>query len=252
MGAVRTELLGRVLVVTIDRPERRNAINAEAADQLEAAIDRLEADPELWAGVLTGAGGTFSSGADLQARLAGERVTNECGLAGLTRRLRTKPLVAAVEGSALAGGFELVLACDLVVAAADAVFGLPEVKRAIVPAEGGLVRAPRALPRHVAMELVLTGEPVGAERLHALGLVNRVCEPGTAVATALELAELICANAPLAVREARAVVADAAELPLADAWAASDAAYARIRKTADFQKGPRAFVEKRAPRWTAS
>jgi enoyl-CoA hydratase len=251
MGAVRSEVRGRVLLITIQRPERRNAINGEVALQLEAAVDRLESAAELWAGVLAGAGGSFSSGADLNARLAGERITSAGGLAGLTRRRRSKPLIAAVEGFALAGGFELVLACDLVVAASDALFGLPEVKRSIVAAEGGLVRGPRMLPRHVAMELALTGEPLPAQRLHALGLVNRLCPAGEAVYTALELAALICANAPLAVREARAVVEEAAELPLSEAWAVSDAAYARIRQTADFREGPRAFVEKRPPRWTA-
>jgi enoyl-CoA hydratase len=237
-------------VITIDRPERRNAIDAEAARLLEEAIDTLENDEELWAGVLTGAASTFSSGADMKARLAGERVTNERGLAGLTRRERTKPLIAAVEGLALAGGFELVLACDLVVAARDARFGLPEVKRSVVPAEGGLVRAPRVLPRNVAMELVVTGEPITADRLYALGVVSRVCDPGSALATALELATAINANAPLAVREGRAVVAAASDMAEAEAWATNDAAYARIKRTEDFREGPRAFVEKRAPRWT--
>jgi len=250
MAPVRTERRERTLVITIDRPERRNAIDGETARMLDEALDTLENGEELWTGVLTGAGSAFSSGADLSARLAGEQVTNERGLAGLTRRARTKPLIAAVEGPAVAGGFELVLACDLVVAAADATFGLPEVKRALLPAEGGLVRAPRVLPLNVAMELVLTGEPMATTRLYELGVVNRVCAPGMALTSALELAAIINANAPLAVREARAAVFAALSTDEVEAWSASDAAYARIRASEDFLEGPRAFVEKRPPRWT--
>src|SRR5690349_11437444 len=189
-----------VLLLTINRPRVRNALDAKLSHELAVALDGLDSDAGLRVGILTGAGGTFSSGMDLKAFGAGERpVVDGRGLAGFAQRPPRKPLIAAVEGYALAGGFEVVLACDLVVAARDASFGLPEVKRSLLAAGGGLIRLPRRIPHHVAMELALTGEPIGAERAAALGLVNRLTEPGGTVAAALELAEAIAANGPVAV-----------------------------------------------------
>jgi enoyl-CoA hydratase len=240
-----------VLVVSIDRPERRNAIDGAHARDLAAAMDTLESDDGLLVGVLNGAGGCFSSGADLKARLAGERVMGAAGFAGITHRSGAKPLIAAVEGLALGGGFEMVLACDLVTASSTSRFALPEVLRSVLPAAGGAYRIGRVLPAVVANELLLTGAELDASRAFDLGLVNRLTEPGAALDAALELAERICAAAPLAVRAARRIAVAARTLPDAEARAFSDAEYAALKRTADFREGPRAYVEKRAPRWSA-
>jgi enoyl-CoA hydratase/carnithine racemase len=247
-GPVRTELRRHVLVVTIDRYRRRNAIDRATADGLDAAFNRLDDDPDLWCGILTGAG-VFSAGSDLTA--AGDYVTERGGEYGLVRRRRSTPLIAAVEGLALGGGLELALACDMVVAARDARFGLPEVTIGLVPTCGALFRGPRALPHNVARELVLTGDPIPATRAHELGLVNRLAEPGEALAGAVELAERVCRNAPVAVREClaatqRAIGSDD------EGWAATDHAAATIRSSADAAEGVRAFLEKRPPVWTGS
>jgi enoyl-CoA hydratase/carnithine racemase len=246
-GPVRTELRGQVLVVTIDRYRRRNAIDRATADGLDAAFNRMDDDPDVRCGILTGAGGVFSAGSDLTS--GGDYVTERGGEYGLVRRQRATPLVAAVEGYALGGGLELALACDLVVAARDARFGLPEVTIGLVPTCGALFRGPRALPHNVARELVLTGDPIPAARAHDLGLVNRLTGPGEALAGALELAGRICANAPVAVREClaatqRAIGADD------EGWAATDAAAAAVRASQDAAEGVRAFLEKRPPVWT--
>ena len=243
---------GHSAVLTIHRPEARNAVNAEVAAGMEAALDRLEADPEAWVGVVTGEGSVFSAGADLKAIAAGrgaELSTARGGFGGITRRERTKPVIAAVDGPALAGGCEIALACDLIVASSAAAFGLPEVKRSLVAAAGGLFRLPRALPPKVAMEVVLTGDPVPAERAHALGMVNQLVEPGQALAGALALAERITANAPLAVRESRKVVLAAATSDDEELWRMSRDGMAAVQQTEDFAEGPRAFIEKRAPVW---
>ena len=247
------EELGRVALITIRRPEARNAVNGDVARGMEAALDRLEDDPERWVGVLAGEGTVFSAGADLKAIAggqAGELATKKGGFAGLTQRDRAKPLIAAVGGPALAGGCELVLACDLVVAARNAAFGLPEVKRALVAAAGGLFRLPRAVPPKVAMEIVLTGEPVSAERAYELGLVNRLVDEGQAVDEAVALAERICANAPLAVQESRRVVLAAQTADDETLWRMSVEGMGRMMQTEDFAEGPRAFIEKRPPNWT--
>src|SRR5246127_193982 len=187
--AVLTERRARVLVVTINRPDQRNAINAAVADGIAAALDELDSDGELSVGVLTGAGKGFCAGMDLKAFVAGEIPSvGDRGFAGITRRSADKPLIAAVEGFAVAGGLEVALACDLLVAARGAKLGIPEVKRSLVAAGGGLLRLPRVLPRTVAMELALTGDPITAERAHDLGLVNRLAEPGGALDAALQLA----------------------------------------------------------------
>lgn len=249
---VEQEVNGRILQMTINRPEARNAVNGDIAAGIEAAIDRLESDDELWIGVITGAGPVFCAGADLRAISSGQAgalMTERGGFAGLVRRDRVKPLIAAVDGPALAGGCEIVLACDLVVASSNARFGIPEVKRSLVAAAGGLFRLPRKLPRNIAMELALTGDPITAERAHALGLVNALTEPGEAMAGALALAGRIAANAPLAVRESRTVVLAGADADDDVAWSLSGAAMGAVMRTEDFAEGPRAFLEKRDPVW---
>ncbi len=198
---VRTQVQDGVLVVTIDRPEVRNAIDTETAVAIGAAMERLDNDPSLVAGVLTGAGGTFCTGMDLGAFLAGEKPSIPGrGFAGIVEGPPDKPVIAAVEGYAVAGGFEIVLACDLIVAAADATFGLPEVRRGLVAAGGGLMRLPQRIPYHLAMEWALTGAMVPAALAHEVRLVSRLTEPGQALPAALELAASIARNGPLAVR----------------------------------------------------
>ncbi|HWH29795.1 MAG TPA: crotonase/enoyl-CoA hydratase family protein [Mycobacteriales bacterium] len=253
MTEVLYDVDGRVATITLNRPDQRNAVNPELAVALEEATTRFEQDDDVWVAVLTGAGGFFSAGADLKAIAAGrgrELATERGGFAGFVRLPRRKPVVAAVRGPALAGGTELVLACDLVVAGSDAAFGLPEVTRGIVAAAGGLFRLPRALPRAKALELILTGDRIDAAEAHRLGLVNRVVEPDDVLPTARALAERICRNAPVAVRESLAVARQASDLGEDDGWRLSAAAMERIRQTEDAAEGPRAFAEKREPRWT--
>lgn len=246
-GRVRTEVVDRVLVVRIERERKRNAIDRPIAEGIGAALDRLEDDPELWAGVLTGTPAVFSAGTDMRA---GVHETERGGQYGVIRRERTKPLLAAVEGPALGGGMEVVLACDLVVASTTASFGLPEVQRSLVPICGGVFRAPRALPLNVARELLLTGDPIDADRAERLGFVSRVVAPGAAVDEAVALAQRICRNGPVAVRETMrvlgAMVASDEEL----GWAETDHAEQVIRGAADTVEGVTAFFERRPPRWS--
>lgn len=253
-GVVRTERDGRTLVITIDRPQARNAVDRSAAEGVAAALDLLEADPELTIGILTGAGGTFSSGMDLKAFLqTGERPeVDGRGLAGLTLTPPTKPMIAAVEGYALAGGFEMALACDLIVAAENAVFGLPEVKRGLIAGSGGLLRLPHRLPLAVAMEHAMTGEPLTAVDAHGWGLVNRLTRPGEALAGARALAAQIAENGPLAVRATKALVAEAAGTMGEGAWERQNEVLAEVLASADAREGAAAFVEKRRPVWTGS
>lgn len=249
---VTYELQGHVALITIRRPEARNAVNGEVAAAMEAAIDQLEDDPAAWVGVVTGEGSVFSAGADLKAIAAGQAgalATAKGGFAGIASRDREKPLIAAVDGPALAGGCEIALSCDLIVASTAAAFGLPEVKRSLAAAAGGLFRLPRAIPRNIAMEVILTGDPLSAERAHQFGLVNTLVEPGQALAAAIELAERICVNAPLAVRASRKVVTAAATATDDELWKMSVSAMGQLMQTEDFQEGPRAFIEKRAPQW---
>lgn len=241
--------VARTLVVTIDRPDKRNAVDAEVTARVAAAFAQLESDDDLAVGILTGAGGTFCSGADLGARVRGEAVVDDHGFAGFTRLERTKPVIAAVEGYALGGGMELVLACDLVVAADDAMFGLPEASRSVLAAEGGLYRSVSRLGRNAAMELALTGERLSAGRAHTLGLVNRLVVPGDALDEALSLAARIADNAPEAVRQSRRVIAAAEFLDEDESWELSQQAYAVVKRTEDFRDGARAFLEGRKPRW---
>jgi enoyl-CoA hydratase len=237
---------GAVLVITIDRPEARNAVNLAVAEGIAAALDRLDGDDSLRVGVLTGAGGTFCAGMDLKAFVTGERPHVEGrGFAGIVQGPPRKPLIAAVEGWALAGGFEVALACDLIVAARDARFGIPEVKRGLVAAGGALIRLPRRMPYHLAMELALTGDPIPAERAHAAGLVSRLTEPGGALAGALELVSAIAANGPLAVDATkRILVADEA-----GEWERQAEIVGPVFASEDAREGARAFAEKRAPVW---
>jgi enoyl-CoA hydratase len=246
------ELQGRVALITIRRPEARNAVNGEVASGIEAAIDQLEESADAWVGVLTGEGSVFSAGADLKAINSGQAAamqTKRGGFAGITQRERKKPIIAAVDGPALAGGCEIALACDMIVASKAAAFGLPEVKRSLVAAAGGLFRLPRVLPPKIAMEVVLTGDPITAERAYELGMVNQLVEQGKAVEGAIALAERICANAPVAVWESRKVVMAADQVDDAALWSMSGAAFGVVAGTKDFMEGPLAFIEKRAPNW---
>ena len=248
------EQRGRVALLTINRPEARNAVNGDVASGMEAGIDRLEEDDGVWVGIIAGEGPVFSAGADLKAISSGqvaEIQTERGGFGGIAHRERTKPLIAAVDGPALAGGFEIVLACDLVVASSQARFGIPEVKRSLVAAAGGLFRLPRALPRNIAMELALTGDPIDAERAYALGLVNVLVDPGGAVDGAIALAERIIANAPLAVRASRRVLLGTLAADEEEGWRVTNAEFAALFRTEDFAEGPLAFIEKRAPEWKA-
>jgi enoyl-CoA hydratase len=244
---------GHRALITINRPEARNAVNAAVASGIEEAIDRLEADDALWVGILTGVPPVFSAGADLKEINAGRFAalsTPRGGFAGITRRNRTKPMVAAVDGPALAGGTEIALACDLIVASANATFGIPEVKRSLAAAAGGLFRLPRRLPFNVAMEMTLTGDPIDAVRAHHFGLVNVLCEAGEALDQARELATRIEANAPVAVRASRQVVLAAMTEDEDSGWQLSAEAMATAMGSEDSKEGLMAFIEKRPPQWT--
>jgi enoyl-CoA hydratase len=246
---VSSQQRDRVLVITIEREAKRNALNAEVTLGLDTALNELEDNQDLWCGILTGGRRFFSAGADLRGGVGPP--TPRGGLVGLIRRDRVKPLIAAVEGFALGGGMELVLCCDLVVAARDARFGLPEVKRGLMPDFGGAFRAVRALPVNIAREMLLTGDALPADRAAALGFVNRLTEPGSALEGALELAARICANAPLATRAALATSARLARGDETALWGYSDAAHGRLAASEDAAEGVAAFFAKRAPRWQA-
>jgi enoyl-CoA hydratase len=253
MATVEYTVEGHRAVITINRPEARNAVNEGVATGIEEAIDRLEADESLWVGVLTGVPPVFSSGADLKEINAGRFAslsTPRGGFGGITRRKRTKPIIAAVDGPALAGGTEIALACDLIVASTSASFGIPEVKRSLVAAAGGLFRLPSKLPFNVAMELTLTGDPIDAARAHHFGLVNVLCEPGQAIDKARELAARIEANAPVAVRASRHVLISVMTEDEDTGWRLSGEAMARAMGSQDSKEGLIAFIEKRPPQWT--
>ena len=248
--AVLVEIRDNVLVMTISRPEARNAVNSAVATGLAAALDRLDEEPALSVGVLTGAGGTFSSGMDLKGFLTGDSpVIEGRGLGGLTQAPPRKPLIAAVEGWALAGGFEMVLACDLVVASREAKFGIPEVKRSLVAGAGGLLRLPQRLPYHVAMELALTGDPLDAETAHRYGLVNRLVEPGTALDGALKLAAEVAANGPLALAATKESLRRSLDWTEDEGWKHQMDIMLPVFGSEDAREGATAFAEKRAPRW---
>jgi enoyl-CoA hydratase len=239
-----------VQVITINRPGAKNALDRAVAEGVAAAVDELDASDDLRVGVLTGAGGTFSAGMDLKAFLRGETPAIEGrGLCGITQRPPAKPLIAAVEGWALAGGFELLLACDLIVAAETARFGVPEVKRSLVAAGGAALQLPRRVPFNVALEMLLTGDPLGAPRAAELGLVNRLTVEGGALDGALELAATIAANGPLAVAATKAVARGSADWTFAEGWPEQAGIIAPVFASEDAREGATAFAEKRPPVW---
>jgi enoyl-CoA hydratase len=238
---------GRVLLITLNRPAARNAVDSALGQALVAAIDELDGDDGLTAGVLTGAGGAFSAGMDLKAFA---REGPPKGFNQFLQKGSQKPLIAAVEGFALAGGLEIALTCDLIVAARDVRLGLPEVNKGLFAAGGGLFRLPGRVPYGVAMEMALTSDPIGAEQAHELGLVARLAEPGRAAQTALELAERIARNAPLAVAASKQIMRQTRGLGEQDAWALQAPYVREVFASEDAKEGPRAFAEKREPRWS--
>ena len=244
---------GPVLVVTINRPAVRNALDRAASEAIARAMDELDADPALRLGILTGAGGHFCAGMDLKAFLRGERVELEGrGLAGIVETPPRKPLIAAVEGYALAGGCEIALACDLIVAADNAQFGIPEVRRGLIAGSGGLLRLPQRIPRQIALEYALTGELMPAAQARQWGLVNRLTAPGGALDGARALAHSIAANGPLAVQITKRVMAESPTWPAAEVWARQRVLLEQIIASSDAREGALAFAEKRAPRWSGN
>jgi enoyl-CoA hydratase len=247
---VLVERRGAVQVITINRPQAKNALDAAVAREVAAAVDELDGSDDLRAGVLTGAGNFFSAGMDLKAFLRGETPAIEGrGLCGITKTPPRKPLIAAVEGGALAGGFELVLACDLVVAGRGARFGVPEVKRSLIAAGGAALLLPQRMPRAVALELLLTGDPMDAERAAAVGLVNQLVEDGGAVDAAVALAERIAANGPLAVAATKQVVLAVPSWSPEEMWDRQDEIVRPVFASEDAREGATAFAERREPVW---
>lgn len=247
---VLVDISDGIQTITINRPEARNAMTLAAAKLIAAALDELDGRDELRIGILTGAGGTFCAGMDLKGFLRGERPSlPDRGFGGLTRKPPRKPLIAAVEGYALAGGFELVLACDLVVAAENAQFGVPEVKRGLAATAGGLMRLPRQLPYRIALELALTGGMFPAPRAHHCGLINRLTAPGEALAEARRLAQTIAANGPLSVAASKRVVFESQDWSSAEMWDKQAALTEHVFTSADAREGSAAFAEKRKPVW---
>jgi enoyl-CoA hydratase/carnithine racemase len=253
MAAVERERRGHVEILTINRPEARNAVNGDVSHGMSSALDELETDDDCWVVVLTGSGEkAFSAGMDLKAFASGEGASimgAPGGFAGIVERTFSKPIIAAVNGAALAGGCEIMLACDLVVAADHATFGIPEVKRGLLAGAGGLLRLPKRLPLSIALELALTGEPIDASRALALGLINRVVPSAQLMSEAVALADLIAENAPLAVRWTKKVILGASSVGDAEGWALNAEAVGVVFTSADAMEGPVAFAEKRKPRW---
>jgi len=248
--AVLTEADGPVAVVTINRPAARNAVNEAVASGMAATLDDLETRTDIRVIVLTGAGGTFCAGMDLKGFLTGENpLAGGRGFGGIAERPPGKPVIAAVEGYALAGGFEIALACDVIVASEEAMFGLPEVTRGLVAAAGGLLRLPRRIPYHLAMEIALTGERVAAARLQQAGLISQLVPAGQALDRARQLAARIAANAPLALELTKRIVVESADWPSAEAFARQNDIMAPVFSSADAVEGATAFAEKRAPVW---
>ncbi|SOD74637.1 short chain enoyl-CoA hydratase [Jatrophihabitans sp. GAS493] len=241
---------GGALIICIDRPQARNAVNLAVAQGISTALDELESDDELRVGIITGAGGTFCAGMDLKAFVRGELpIVEGRGFAGLVNGPPAKPLIAAVEGYALAGGFEIVLACDLVVAAKGASFGIPEVRRSLVAGGGGLLRLPQRIPYHQAMEFALLGNHFSAERACELGLVNRLVDDGDALTAALELAGQVAANGPLAVIASKRIIVESRDWSSSQAWDLQDAIADPVAHSSDAIEGATAFAEKREPVW---
>ncbi len=250
---VLRERRGHVEILTINRPEARNAINRATAIALSEALDDCASDDDVWAVVLTGSGDkAFSAGMDLKAFAQGEFPATEHGFGGITNRVFAKPLIAAANGAALAGGFEMLISCDLVVAADHARFGIPEAQRGLVAGAGGLIRLAKLIPRAVAYEMALTADPIDAERAYELGLVNRVVPTEQVLDAAVALAERICQNAPLAVRTSKDVMYRSLEMSEEEAWAMNNEAFGMIGRSADALEGAIAFAEKRTPQWTGA
>jgi enoyl-CoA hydratase len=248
---VIVETIGEILIITINRPEVRNSINQATAQALAEAFDELDENARLRVGVLTGAGSTFCAGMDLTAFLAGERPTvPHRGFAGIVERPPAKPIIAAVEGAAVAGGFEIALACDLIVASENAFFGLPEVKRGLVAAGGGLLRLPTRIPYNIAMEWALTGATIPAADAHSVSLVNRITPPGGSLACAIELAEKIAANSPLATLATKQIIQGARDWPTDESFVRQAAISEPVRSSMDAREGAAAFLEKREPVWS--
>lgn len=247
---VLVERDGRIQIITLNRPGARNAVNRALAEGLAEALDALDADDELSVGVLTGAGGGFCAGMDLKAFVQGEvPYVGDRGFAGITQRSARKPLIAAIEGFAVAGGLEVALACDLIVAGRSAKLGIPEVKRSLVAAGGALLRLPRRLPEGIAMELALTGDPISAERGHEFGLVNRLADDGQALDAALELARKIAANGPLALAATKAVLQQRHAWSEEEFWDRQGEITGPVFASEDAREGATAFAEKRTPEW---
>ncbi|OBH57954.1 enoyl-CoA hydratase [Mycobacterium mantenii] len=249
---VLVEQRDRILIITINRPKAKNAVNSAVANGLAAAADRLDDEPGLSVGILTGAGGSFCAGMDLKAFARGELPIVEGRGMGFTERPPVKPLIAAVEGYALAGGTELALATDLIVASKDSAFGIPEVKRGLVAGGGGLLRLPQRIPSAIAMELALTGENLSAERAHALGMVNVLAEPGGALDAAIDLAERIAANGPLAVAATKRIIVESRGWSPENMFAEQNKLLAPVFSSNDAKEGAIAFAEKRPPKWTGT
>ena len=250
--SVEYETRGHLAIITLNRPEARNAINGVMATGIEHALDRFEDDPEMWVAILKANGKAFCAGADLKeinAGNGGKLGTEKGGFAGIVKRERTKPLIAAITGSALAGGTEIALSCDMIVCADTTNFGLPEVKRSRAAAAGGLFRLPRVIGMPTALEVILTGDPLPSQRAYELGMVNKVVPEAQVMDEATKLADRIIANAPLAVQASRKVAAAALTDDDDDLWRASGKAFAGLVGTEDFKEGPLAFIEKRAPVW---
>jgi enoyl-CoA hydratase len=249
---LEVEQFGGVLVIAINRPAQRNSITRAVSLAVADALDRLDEDDALHVGILTGRGGYFCAGMDLKAFLSGQRPElDNRGFGGLTERTPKKPLIAAVEGFALAGGFELALACDLIVAAEGATFGLPEVKRGLVAGSGGLVRLPQRIPRTIALQYSLTGESMDAVTARHWGLVNEICPDGEALACAIKLAERIAVNAPLAVSMSKRIIEESREWSPEEVWEKQRPLVDSIIASADATEGSIAFTEKRPPVWRA-
>lgn len=251
-GPVRIERRGRVLIMTLDRPEARNAVNPELAQGLESAIDLLESDDELWVGVLTATGPVFCAGADLKvvaAKGPGQITTERGGFGGITRRRRDKPIIAALAGDAYGGGLEISIACDLILAEEGLRMGIPEAARSLIAGAGGLALLPFLIGERPALEMAMTATPYPVERLATLGMISEVVPKGQVLDAALALAERICANAPLAVRASRRAIVDCRDLPEDERYELGHREVTALLKTEDFAEGPKAFVEKRPPRW---
>ncbi|MDO8705916.1 MAG: crotonase/enoyl-CoA hydratase family protein [Sulfuricaulis sp.] len=238
-----------VLIVRLNRPSQRNAVNEALAKGVSAAMDELDSDPALRVGVITGVGAGFCSGMDLKAFLTGEKPGTERGFAGIVYKPPQKPIIAAIEGFAVAGGLEVAMSCDLIVAARGAKLGVPEVKRGLVAAAGGLMRMPKRIPHQIAMYLAITGELISAERAYEVGMITELCEPGQAFERALALARLVASNAPLAVQASKAIVRDALNFDEEGGWKMQDRVGLPALQTEDAQEGARAFAERRAPVW---